>query len=66
MKKAIIRKTVNRRVARYCPVCEKGHVVDVLPLLPYRLILLPPEHESEAAIFVKCPNCRLQIGLKIE
>lgn len=49
---------------RSCPVCGRGHVLDESQKPgAFHAILYKPEDAQYADWFVKCPDCRNQIGV---
>lgn len=47
-----------------CPVCKKGRILDEAdrPNITHALLYKPEESEN-ADWFLKCPNCKKQIGV---
>ncbi len=50
-----------------CPVCSKGRICDKLPKTVIRLSVDSDAqmHQSDDAIILKCPRCRMQIVLEL-
>lgn len=48
-----------------CPACKKGKILDAVIGVNNSVIkVYPPPQNHLAQYFVKCPNCKSQIGIE--
>lgn len=54
-------------IERRCPVCGRGRILDEVDSPEtIHALLLKPEDAGQADWFLKCPNCKKQIGVSPE